>query len=143
MDLNPIRAKEAKAPETSDFTSVQVRIENCLEVNGKKNKQQKRLHPELLPVREFSADSLSEFEYIALVDETGRLVKDAKGQIPPHLSSVLERLKLRPESWLEMQTHKRKLFRRAIGPVASLRQLADKMGKQWLHGIKAAQSVFV
>ena len=129
------------------YTSVRVRIRRCQEGKpggkrrGKRGKKQGAV-PELLEVKEFSSGVLTDRKYLKLVDETGRLVRAGKGKIPPHLSPILERLKLKPDAWLTMQTKKRQLFRRAIGPVESLHKLALQMGKRWLHGLRSAELVF-
>ena len=142
VDLNPIRAKLAKTPEQSDYTSVKARIKRGKEKKQKPGKLGMLLKPALIPVKEFSGGCLSEAEYLQLVDLTGRSLREGKGHIPADLRPILERLKLAPDSWLTMQRNKRALFRRVIGPVSSLRSIAATMGKKWLHGMQGASTVF-
>lgn len=140
VDLNPVRAGMSRTLEGSDYTSVKVRIRAS---KGRKGDRKPRVKkPALVPVREFSGGSLSEAEYLELVDQTGRLVREGKGYIPGELGPVLERLKLRPEAWLKLQRSKRELFRRVIGPAPSLRRIAGEMGKRWVHGMRGARMVF-
>lgn len=136
VDLNPIRAKAAASLEESKFTSIRARI--SAQVTRKPSAGAQHL----LSVPEFSGNQLSEQEYLRLVDETGRLIKYGKGAIPKTLAPVLERLGLNPNYWLEMNKNRPRLFRRVIGPVTALRAAATKMGKRWLHGVRAAGLVF-
>ena len=141
VDLNPIRAGIAKTPEESEFTSVRRRV-TSRKYKGEKSRSHKYQCPSLLAIAELSDSGLSEDEYFTLVDETGRQLRSGKGSIPSHLVPILERLKLKPDSWLTMQTKKRQLFRRTIGPLSSLRKLAESAGKCWFQGLKSAQLIF-
>ena len=136
VDLNPIRAGLASSLEESKFTSIRARVFQQAE------RKPSRTVPRLLPVAEFGGKQLSEPEYLKLVDETGRLIREGKRAIPKTMAPVLERLGMKPDYWLEMTTHKRRLFKRVIGPVAALRAAAKRMGKRWLHGMRAARLVF-
>ena len=108
VDLNPIRAGINQTPETSDFTSIQERIQHY---------KFKQNTPESLASFEDEVDKngtldkkehvlpCSQLEYFKLVDATGRIVKnDKKGTIPPHLKPILERLSIKTESWSDTIT---------------------------------------
>lgn len=136
VDLNPIRARIAATPETSAYTSVRTRI---LALERKETVQQL---PTLLPVEEFSGSLLSTLEYLQLVDETGRVVKEGKGSISLELAPLLDRLALCRDHWLTVTTQKHTLFRRFIGPVDALQRAAQRIGKRWVHGISSARKVF-
>ncbi|MGD8592441.1 MAG: transposase, partial [Gammaproteobacteria bacterium] len=107
VDLNPIRAKMVSTPETSDFTSIQERIQTFLRASDEPIDTATRL-PHLL---EFGGEeSLDRSEntipfhldnYIALVDWTGRANRDDKrGAIPRNLAPVFERLNMDSDDWL-------------------------------------------
>ena len=73
VDLNPIRAKTAKKPEESDFTSIQQRIHQTAKQCFLKDR------PELVPFRQVISNAeerknglpLTEVAYLQLVDVTG------------------------------------------------------------------------
>jgi hypothetical protein len=90
VDLNPIRAKMAKTPETSNHTSIQKRTEAL--------QQNKRQPYKLLPfvgnprqdMPQGIAFSLQ--DYCELVDTTGRIIRaDKAGAIDSAHSPILSR----------------------------------------------------
>ncbi len=101
VDLNPVRAKIAKTPETSCYTSVKRR---CAALKAKQNQ------PDLL--MPFLAESGSEAQqhqtlpfhlpdYLWLVDVTGKFHRKGKrGAISIHQSPILNRLGLSGNQWL-------------------------------------------
>lgn len=136
VDLNPIRAGLALTPETSDFTSIQERIQ-----------QRKRPGQPLRPLAGMPecddplACSLD--DYLELVDWSGRTIRDGKmGAIPPQLPGLLDRLKLRPGGYARLVQRKEKGFRHWVGPHASLQRIANTLGQRFLHGRRAAAAVF-
>ena len=55
-------------------------------------------------------------DYLALVDCTGRIIReDKKGAIPEHLIPILNRLRLDAQSWIPMIKHFESSFYHAIG----------------------------
>ncbi|PML81989.1 transposase [Enterovibrio norvegicus] len=103
VDLNPVRAAIAETPETSDYTSVKARIE-AIESN-----QASPLG--LFPFAGNPRESMPAgipfrlMDYLALVDWTGRQVRDDKhGHIDNALPPLLERLGFDAKSWLETCT---------------------------------------
>ncbi|MCF6263923.1 MAG: hypothetical protein L3J24_10100 [Xanthomonadales bacterium] len=124
VDLNPIRVAMARTPETSEFTSIQERI------NTKTS--------DLLAFGQGINDlPYSLTDYMKLVDYTGRaILNDKRGYIPPELPDITERLGLNPDSWLkEINNFSSKGFT-AVGTVEQLRQFCAAVGKQWNHGLK-------
>jgi len=130
VDLNPIRAGMARTPESSDFTAIQRRID--LPDDGRLmalgNAPYGIKH---LPIR-FS-------DYLELVDWTGRAVLTGKrGAIPANVPPILERLGIRPDSYLKSIAEKPRIFVSAIGPVDALRQFAKSVGLKFIRsGIPA------
>lgn len=137
VDLNPIRAGTAPTPEKSAYTGVQQRI--------KQRSSQKKLERAvvMVSVEEFSKGTLTEEDYLVLVDETGRLLKEGKKSISPELGPILTRLSLQPDGWLGFMREKKSLFKRVLGPPDSLKELALQFGKQWFQGLAGARAVFI
>ena len=145
VDLNPIRAGVATTPETSDFTSVQRRIESLLgSVKGslakqdRPKKQDTWLAPleiderELSPLPSESKDRASDkgclpiavTDYLKLIDWTGRqLARDKQGSIPPELSPILVRLGIADRNWLTVVTNFGRHFQRVAGAARILGEL--------------------
>jgi hypothetical protein len=141
VDLNPIRAKMVSTPETSDFTSIQERIQTLLRASDEPIDTATRL-PHLL---EFGGEeSLDRSEnttpfhldnYIALVDWIGRAIRDDKrGSIPRNLAPVFERLNMDSDDWLAAVKSAGHRYGLAKGPIARLKQYAERLGKQWVRG---------
>jgi len=119
VDLNPIRACMADRPETSDHTSIKERIAPNFKL-AEAIKEQIALESllkfdvPLKPLAIFEGNATSgeqsgilfSFEdYLQLVDYTGRCVrKDKRGAISAALPSILQRLNIDRESWLNNAT---------------------------------------
>jgi len=118
VDLNPIRAKMADSPETSDFTSIQLRIKAAL-----KGKQPDSLlsfvgneHQDMAKGLMFSAK-----DYLQLVDDTGRIQRhDKRGAISHSSEQLLHRLHIPAENWLKMTAEFAEIFK---GPVGNTQEL--------------------
>lgn len=142
VDLNPIRAKMAKTPETSEFTSIQERIRAFSQVGRKSEKSAQFAPPHLI---DFGGDETFDTvqntipfhadDYIALVDWTGRAVRnDKRGSIPQDLAPVFERLNMDPDDRLAAVKSASHHYGIARGPLARLKQYAERLGKQWIRG---------
>ncbi len=103
IDLNPVRAKLAKTPEESDFTSVQERIISLKQRKEGKNEPQLWITPvERTEAQPRGFLSISLEEYLKLVDTTGRVLVEGKaGAIPEGLPPILCRLGIKPERWMD------------------------------------------
>ena len=135
VDLNPIRAKIARTPETSDYTSIKARIEghnqnNILReaVSGMFDRGE--LNHFESPVRSLVPFSdaailqqdagprieclpMREVDYFKLVDASGRaFVRGKRGRIDPALASILDRLELTGDQWTDASTAFRQHYRR-------------------------------
>jgi len=119
VDLNPIRAKMAKSPETSDHTCIKSRIE-ILKGNRKS----------LQSIEKFVGSKPEETslpfvlrDYLELVDWTGRIVRKGKrGQINSSLPPILERLSIDRDSWLILTTEFERQFGQWVGSEHIVRQ---------------------
>ncbi|KAF7785766.1 hypothetical protein PRUB_a0145 [Pseudoalteromonas rubra] len=112
VDLNPIRAKMAETPETSDYTSIKKRIEHA-----QQGKQPKSLLRFAGNPRKHMPKGLP-FEltyYIQLVELTGRCMRaDKRGYISDS-QPLLTRLQIEPDNWLKLTTQFTKVFHGAVG----------------------------
>ncbi|WP_019028821.1 hypothetical protein [Colwellia piezophila] len=138
VDLNPVRARISDTPEQSDFTSIQLRIKAA--ITGKQptsllaftgNEQQ---HKKV-------GISFSLKDYLTLVDETGRIVRDDKrGAISAKAENILARLHISNESWLKLTTEFECIFTGAVGTAEHLCEFSEHVGLQRAHGIANAQA---
>ena len=118
VDLNPIRAKIAKTPATSDFTSIQRRIKAAM-----KGEQPTSLLPFVGSERKDMAKGLmfNAKDYLQLVDDTGRIIRsDKRGSISENSQHLLDRLNIPQENWLKITSEFTKLFKGAVGTLQEL-----------------------
>ncbi|MFB2720927.1 transposase [Shewanella xiamenensis] len=120
VDLNPIRAQLADTLEQSDHTSIQLRIRAALKGEQPSN---------LLPFIGNECDNqpngiaFSLTDYLQLVDDTGRIIRnDKRGSISGNSGKLLTRLNIPHKNWLKLTTEFGKLFH---GPVGTLQELSD------------------
>lgn len=100
VDLNPIRAMLCDDLHSSDFTSVQQRLQQAM-------KKSTGCKPRLMPFREkqsqdqrFHAVPFNLQDYIDLVDWTGRHIRaDKRGHILAHKPKILATLALSSNQW--------------------------------------------
>jgi hypothetical protein len=79
--------------------------------------------------------SLRKTEYVALVDWSGRLVREGKrGAMAPNAPKALEKLGLRQLQWQSQMLGIESRYWRAIGTVESLVAKARALGQCWLKG---------
>lgn len=127
VDLNPVRAKKAKTPETSKYTSIKARIE----------RRAAALAPMAGQKTENDVIPINFRDYLLLVDRTGRALRRGKrGRIDAGLASILERLNCRQSStWLQDMNNLTRRYCRAIGSAISLRNYRDYLGQVRLNGV--------
>lgn len=137
VDLNPIRAGIALSSETSDYTSVQRRIEALLGNTG----QADWLAPleldktEIGPLSSSTPQRASDIgalpmtvaDYLELLDWTGRqLHSDNEGSIPNHFAPIFTRLGIPESNWLCLVKHFGRYFSRVAGAPQTLAQIRPK-----------------
>ncbi len=137
VDLNPIRAGISDTPQQSDFTSIQLRIKSAI-----KGEQPASLLPftgnEYLQKPTGIRFSLQ--DYLTLVDETGRILRDDKrGAINTKTANILARLHISDESWLKLTSDFEGIFTGAVGTAEHLCEFTEHVGLQRTHGIANAQ----
>lgn len=138
VDLNPVRAGIASTPEQSNFTSIQLRIKAAIKGDQPAS---------LLPFRgnehqnKVTGICFSLQDYLTLVDETGRILRDDKrGAISSKTASILARLHISDENWLKLTTDFECIFTGAAGTAEHLCKFSEHVGLQRTHGIANAQA---
>ena len=153
VDLNPIKAGMANRPENSDYTSLQDRLgitpkepPQPEELQTDPDRPQAELMSFAGVINETTPANVLPHnfaDYVALVDWTGRAMReDKRGYIPDNLPPILQRLNIEPEQWLKATKGIERHFVHAIGPVASLEQLCQRLKKRWLHGTSACKALY-
>ena len=142
VDLNPIRAKMADTPESSQHTSVQRRI---LARGINPNAQPASLMAFVGNPREPMPEGLpfNLEDYLELVDWTGRILRDDKrGAIPANLPPILDRLAIEPKSFLYMSRHFESQFKGLVGSYYSMKKAFTIFGYRRSPGLRHCKQVF-
>jgi hypothetical protein len=152
VELNPIRAKMANTPETSEFTSIKQRIEESKALEKQSLTEVTKQEKRVVALKEFllKGDYLSDqipygfHEYLALVDWSGRVIREGKrGSIDTERPSILARLGIDAQGWCKvMQPKGAHQFSRAMGCRDKLREYAEKLNLRWIKGIVASTKLF-
>lgn len=141
VDLNPVRAKLAATPETSDHTSIKKRVNQLKTGKYQLNQLAKfvgnprKNMPKGLPFQ------LK--DYLELVDWTGRQLRENKrGAIDTRFPPILERLNINPRQWLILSTQFESRFKGLVGSVFSLKQATTKLGYRRTVGLSTCKALF-
>ncbi len=79
-------------------------------------------------------------DYLTLVDETGRVLRDDKrGAINATSAKILARLSISDDSWLKLTSDFESIFTGAVGTAEHLCEFSEHVGLQRTHGIANAQ----
>ena len=136
VDLNPVRAAVATTPETSEHTSVKLRIDCWKKKATKQQTDPYDLQPKsLLPF----AGNLKQpmprglvfnlVDYLELVDWTGRIIReDKRGAITQTAPPILRRLGIFTRHWIELCTRFEKRFKGIAGSAHSIKKLRAYFG---------------
>lgn len=137
VDLNPIRAAMADTPESSDHTSIKLRIDywknraDQTVADSNLTLQPKSLLPFAGNLRQPIPRGLifNLIDYIELVDWTGRIIRDNKrGAIPESAPPILQRLNISTEHWIELSTNFEQHFKGIAGTAQSIKKLCAYFG---------------
>ena len=159
VDLNPVRAGICETPEASDFTSIQQRlqaykekaVDNQVSANAKTDRiENKEESSAIIQLNDFIGGfdtqkgiPFDEIAYFELTDWTGRAVHPKKrGSIPEGLPSLLTRLGLSKENWIETVTGYEKYFSDFVGQEAKMKDAGASRGMKWLRGWRACKRLF-
>ena len=81
--------------------------------------------------------------YLELLDWTGRQLRaGTRGVILQGLESILNRLQVSAESWLETVTQFGRRFHLAVGLADHLKARAQRLGVNWLQGVRSSHVAF-
>jgi hypothetical protein len=87
--------------------------------------------------------SMTEAEYLDVVDRSGRMVRAGKrGYIDADLTPILQRININPNAWGETISRFGSSFHVAAGSISNMRSFAGRIGRRWLAGVSAARSAF-
>ena len=171
VDLNPVRATITETLEDSDFTSIQQRLFDYAKdkPESKQSKpeqrviqkanQQQEIKQELqldelpeAPLMPLDGSSHTDIhtalpftreDYFALVDATGRILReDKRGAIDPHRLPLIQQLNINPDEWLKHVRDFGRRYAHCAGNVASLKAYAEKHRQCWTKGIATARKVY-
>ena len=137
LTKSPIRAKLAATPEQSDHTSIQLRIQAAL-----KGEQAHNLPPFTGNERDNQPDGIafSLQDYLDLVDDTGRIIRDDKrGAIGANSTKLLTRLNISQDNWLKLTTEFGKLFHGPVGTLQELSNYCEHLEKRRRHFASCCQ----
>jgi putative transposase len=127
VDLNPIRARLARTPETSEYTAIKARID----------RNDRSLAPMASRRRQGFALPISRSDYLTLVDWTGRQFRKGKrGWIDANAPPIIRRLQEDRGGLRDELSNLTRRYCRAIGNHASLVTYRDRLCQKKLKGLK-------
>ena len=136
VDLNPIRANIAEGISTSRYTSIKARNSEILRDQSKASEP---LMP-LIGVKSLNVPTLTEAEYIDLVDFTGREWHSGKrGRIEASALRALRKLGLDKDHWTARVKGIGSGYRRVVGELEELTDKAKEMAQRTLFGTGLAR----
>jgi len=132
VDLNPIRAKINKTPESSNYTSIKYRIDTAVKAHHPNDKRQqpKGLYPFTGSPRNGITEGLpfKLNEYIALVEWTGKQThKNIRENIDVTSPPLLNHLNFESENWLYLSCHFESKLKGLAGSIINLKAACKKM----------------
>ncbi len=160
VDLNQIRAGEARTPETSRYTSAYDRIQSRRQRSPQRKEDgwlceltlREGPHEDLegkyrsRSGRRASDEGLLPIEldkYLQLLDWSGRELRRGKrGAIPKDLAPILDRLSIREEMLLDVLESMDERFGHLLGNPTQMAAAAAEMGVRWLKGQVASRQLF-
>lgn len=144
VDLNPVRAGLVESISSSEFTSGQQRLNECVQPNSADAGK-----PDLLSfahaLRQGEGETLpfNVQDYLDLLDTAGRAVHPTKrGVIPETTPRLLSSLGLAPGEWLTSVAALHARFHLFIGAPHRLSTLAESRGWRWIRGQSAAKRLY-
>lgn len=143
VDLNPIRARMAKSPETSAHTSIKRRI--TVAMNNAKTADANVLFPFIGNPRKNMSEGLPfKFnDYLELVEWTGRIMReDRRGYIEASIPPLLVRLNMEDQHWLYLTQHFERKLKGLVGSVYKLKQVCEKLGYQRTSCLRSCENYF-
>jgi hypothetical protein len=82
-------------------------------------------------------------DYLALVDLTGRMLRDDKRRsIPEEVPPILVQLNIDQKHWCYLSQHFEREFKSPVGTAYHVKAACELFGQQWAHGIRACRTAF-
>jgi hypothetical protein len=79
-------------------------------------------------------------DYIVLVEDTGRIIRqDKRGVISPSSQDILNRLNILAENWLKITTEFGSLFKGAVGALPALTEYCEHLERKRRQGASNCQ----
>ena len=160
VDLNPIRAALAETLETSDYTSVQRRIEGLMqsatsgeptadaflapiEIDERRDPLGAAASSSAYRASDKGFLPISQLEYFQLLDWTARMVVPGKsGTTPADAPDVLQRLGLNEPEWIGLVRDFGRLFSLAAGLPETLAQQRTRVTQRRFHTRRGFRELF-
>ena len=150
VDLNPVRAGIAAAPEEAEFTSIYARVQQFrCELQRARQQVSVRGRRQALPPLLAFNDSrdpdrahipMKFRDYLQLLEWSGRCRRAGKrGTVDQDLPPILARMKIDPDAWQRTMRQGGNLFGRAIGRCERLQSHARRLGQSWIRGLQMAR----
>ena len=134
VDLNPIRAGMADRLETSTYTSAAARISQTRTDQRLTTSRLKPIAGDLRPAFEITTA-----DYLQILDWTGRqLASGKRGRIAPDAPAILATIDHDEARWVTRVASFGSGWHRAAGSAQDMVALAERLGQQWLKGIRLA-----
>jgi REP element-mobilizing transposase RayT len=134
VDLNPIRAGMADRLETSTYTSAAARISEMTMNPALATSSLKPIAGSLRPDLDITTA-----DYLHILDWTGRqLAPGKRGRIAPEAPAILTSIDHDETRWATRVAAFGSGWHRAAGSAQDLISIAERMGQQWLKGIRLA-----
>ena len=141
VDLNPIRAKMADSPETSEHTSIKRRIAQLKETQEQPLNLAHFVGNPREPMPQGLPFHLK--DYIELVEWSGRILReDKRGHISNQLPPILLRLGIPSETWRQLTKTFESQFSHFVGDPARLKTATAKLGFQRSPGLSRCKAAF-
>ena len=134
VDLNPIRAGMADRLENSSYTSVATRVAEATTNSALLTAPLKPVAGSMRP-----AVNITTADYLHILDWTGRqLTPGKRGRISPDAPTILTIIDHDEQRWTTRVAAFGSGWHRAVGSAQDLLVIAERLGQQWLKGVRLA-----
>lgn len=83
-------------------------------------------------------------DYFALVDDTGRCLRDDKrGAISPTAARLINQFGINPDKWIQHIRCFGKTYCHCVGDVKNMRDFAEARQQRWVKGVRQAEHVML
>ncbi len=143
LDLNRIRTGITDTLEDSDYTSIQQRIVDYAGNSTTKTEE----NSDSLELSSFIGSNANDSgipyhlkDYFELANWTGRaILEDKTGFITGNTPEISSKLGIDNCTWIHTVVNFGNRFYSHVGPVDKMQQVCDRVGKKWMHGIRACK----